>query len=186
MKVKDILILCCDLLEEENVKAYLNNQTAFDEESAVKDLELLLKCYNLITDEISREYYRLTYTETFTPINGVINFIDFTFNPVIINSVTTIDGKEVNYKINPVKIYVDKTVKIEYSYACPERLLDEESDFSFTKISKRVLAYGTVVEYMLIKGMFEQAVMWRDAYKSALLSCISVRKSKKLKSREWF
>ena len=75
MKVKDILILCCDLLEEENVKSYLNGQTANDEDSAIKDCELLLNCYNLMTDEISREYYRFKTVETFTPENGVIDFI---------------------------------------------------------------------------------------------------------------
>ena len=186
MKVKDILILCCDLVEEENVKSYLNGQTANDEDSAIKDCELLLNCYNLITDEISREYYRFKTVETFTPENGVIEFTKFTFNPILVDSVKSLDGADVTYKVNPVKIYVDKTVKVEYAYACPERSLNDESDYSFTKISKRVLAYGTVVEYMLIKGMYEQAVMWRDAYRSALLACLSVRKSRKVKEREWY
>ncbi|MBO5712598.1 MAG: hypothetical protein J6R88_00135 [Clostridia bacterium] len=186
MKVKDILILCCDLLEDNNLKTYFTGGTPADSESAKADGELLLKCYNLITDEISREYYRLTTEETFTPTNGVVSLSQFMFNPVVINTVTSLDGGEVDYKVNPVKVYVDKTVRIGYAYACPERMIEEMSDFSFTKISKRVLAYGTITEYMLIKGMYEEAVTWRDKYRTSLYACLSVKKVKRIKKREWF
>ena len=186
MKVKDILILCCDLLEDSNTKAYLLGRTATDEETAIKDSDLMLKCYNIIADEISREYYRLSIVETFTPENGVIDYKNFTFNPVVINKVESVDGRSVEHKINPVKIYVDSTVKVDYSYACPERTLEEESDFSYTQISKRVLAIGTMVEFMLVKGMFEEAVMWRDEYRDSLRASLMAKKGRNLRSREWF
>lgn len=185
MTVKEVVILCSELLDYEELTAYLNNQSSTDEERIKSDAKLLLKCFNLVTDEISREYFTLTEIETFTPVNGEISFEKFTFNPVLIKSVKGYDYSNVKYKINPVKIFTDAKVTVEYAYACPERNLDDKCDFTATKISKRILAYGVVYEYLLIKGAFEEAVAWRDKYQTGLRSVLSVNKSKKVKAREW-
>ena len=186
MTVKEILILCSSLLDNSDIENYLNSLECNDETTAKNDCDLLLRCYNLITDEISREYYLLTTTENFTPIDGVISYEQFTFNPVLIKKVKKIDGSEVNHKIHPVKIFANESVKVEYAYACPERTIDEVSDYSFTKISKRILAYGTACEYCLIKGMFEEGVNFRNKYQSALRGALQVKKSLKLKQRTWY
>jgi hypothetical protein len=186
MSVKEILILCAEILDDANLKNYFLNAEIADEQTASEDAELLLKCYNLVADEISREYFLLTYEETFTPENGEISYLKFTKNPVLIKSVNYLNGVEANCSINPVSIYVNKPVKVTYAYACDEKTLNDISDFTATKISKRVLAYGVVVEYSLIKGMYEQAVTWRDKYRESLQSCLGVKKSRKIKARKWF
>ena len=186
MLVKEILSLSAELLDDCDLKTYIETGACNDEESAKQNYVLLLKCYNLVADEISREYFPLSTVETFTPDNGVILYENFTFNPVLIKSVTTLDGNKADCKIHLVRIFTNSTVKVEYAYSCPERSYNDISDFTLTKVSKRVLAYGVVVEYCLIKGMFEEAVMWRDKYNSGLSACLSVRKIPKIKNRMWY
>lgn len=186
MLVKDVLSLSALMLGDDNLKTYISGGEVPDADTTENDYATLLNCYNIVADELSREYVKLTYTESFTPINGEVSYERFTFNPIIIKSVKNSNGGEVNYRINPIKIYVNEPVVVEYVYAVPERNISDECDFSCTAVSKRIIAYGVVCEYCLVKGRFEEAVTWRDKYSNGLQAVLSYKKSRKIIARKWF
>jgi hypothetical protein len=105
---------------------------------------------------------------------------------VYIRKITKTDGGAIDYKVLPIKIYVEGEVLVEYAYSCPEVTINDVCEYEKSKISKYILAYGTVVEYCLIKGMFEEAVTWRDKYNAGLRACLRERRSNKIKKRAWF
>ena len=186
MTVKDVLKTVALLINRADILDFFNNGYTDDYNEIEDDVNLLITCYNIVADEIATEYYKLNMTEKFTCQNGVLKFSQFTKNPIIINSIKDDDGNDVKYKALLGEITLDKPlVNVEYSYTPDTKGLDDISDYSSTPINKRVIAYGVATEYLLVKGAFEEAVVWHDKYVESLKGSVIKSKNKKLKGRIW-
>lgn len=186
MTVKEILKTASTLLNRSDFKNYVNGKAVDEYKQVEEDFLVLLDCYNLIEEEIATDYYRLNKSQTFTVVDGFISCNEFDFDPLAILSVKGLNGKAVNADIKPNGIYVNENiVTVDYTYVPHNKTLEDLSSFDGTPISKRAIAYGTVSEYCLIKGDYEEAVTWHQKYVNALTNSLSYKKLKKVKERIW-
>lgn len=186
MTVKEILKTASTLLNRADIKNYLNGEAVDDYLQVEEDFNLLLSCYNLVEEEIATDYFNLTHCETFTVVDGVVSCNDFSNNPLAVLSVKNLNGKAVNATIKPDGIYTKESkIVVEYTYVPENKTENDLSSFENTLISKRALALGTITEFSLIKGDYEEAVMWHKKYLTALTNCLARKKVNKIKERKW-
>ncbi len=186
MTVKEILKIASTLLGRGDIKTYFEGGAIDDYIRIEEDANLLLDCYNLVEEEISTDYYRLKHTQSFTVSNGVVKCSEFLYNPLAILKVLDKFGSSIDAQVKPDGVYTDKRqITVIYSYLPNKKGIDGVSEFKLTPISPRILAYGTVTEYCLVKGMYEEAVTWHKKFINSLTTCMANKKVNKIKERKW-
>ena len=193
MFVKDIAAQAAFLLGKEDVVRYLKEQLT-DGESVLeeekeqrlqRETDILLRCYNIVENEIALDYLPLTAEETVTCSTGMLPYTSFLHAPVTILSVTDEYGNKLPFTIFPeyVKTRAGTSV-ITYSYAPETKRLDDCSEYG-SRVSERLLSYGVACEYCLISGLYDEAVVWDKKYKDALLCAHSANRPHVIRSRRW-
>ncbi len=187
MTVKDIVKKVAVFLDRKDVVEYLETGATENYLAVLEDVKLLQNCYNVVGEEIASLYYRFKAVEKLSPsLDGVVKLSNFSNNPLAIISVKDDKGNKINAKILPTEIVTDqKNVTVEYYYVPSYKKLDDISDFKGTPITDRILSYGILTEYYLIKGGYEEANLWHGKYINALKNGSLLGKSKRLKGRVW-
>ena len=149
------------------------------------DTENLLRCFNLVENELALDYLPLYAEEEFETETGVIYFSEFSRAAVRVVKVTDGYGNETAFKLFPeyLKTQGGKVV-VRYTYTPTAKTLTDESEFK-TLASVRLFAYGIAAEYSLASGLFEEAAVWDKKYKEAIACAYRSRPSKKIASRRW-
>lgn len=124
------------------------------DEKVVKDLEL---CYTLVECELATRYFPLIVKEKFyTNGDNIIRYKDFTYSPTSIVRCTDEYGRNLRYRIFPECLFVKaNTVNVKYSKYPEVKTINDKSDYS--KKYLNALAYGTLAEYSLMKGLRVEA-----------------------------
>ena len=71
-----------------------------------------------------------------------------------------------------------------YTYTPAKKALEDECEFG-DSISMHVLVYGTLAEYCLANGMYQEAAVWDKKKKETVEHFFHIGKNKKLSSRRW-
>ena len=186
MTVKDIIKTVALLLNRKDILEYLNSGATENYLKVLEDVNALVDCYNIVSEEIASTYYKFKAVETLSPQNGVVKCSEFTNNPLAIISVKGLNEKTISYKILPSEILTDeKTVVVEYYYVPSKKTLDDISDFTATSIKNRILAYGVATEFLLIDGAFEESSVWHEKFINSLKVVLINDKRKRIKGRIW-
>ncbi len=165
MFVKDIILKACDFIENDELAQAIEQDSALDEEKQ-NALDKLLKCFNLVRNEIVCEYMPIVNMERVICHDGKINFNQFKKKVVDIISVKDNFGNNVKFKIFDDFMLVEGgDVLVCYNSSTDE--LDLDGEF-FSTISDRVYAYGVVREYYFIQTLYEDAKVWDERFKSSL------------------
>lgn len=179
MLVKDVLETAAYVLGREDLVAQLHVGT-----QPTGDLSTLLRCYNLIENELALDYFPLRREDSFTVVEGKIPFSAFPFSPVEILTVKE-NCKEVEFCYYPHAIGVSaERVTVSYTFAPKEKEMEEESPFT-GKVSARLFAYGIASEFCLAVGQFSEAATWDQKYREAIRAANVSRKKKCMRSRRW-
>lgn len=187
MQVRDCVAFAAEVLDAQNAVKYLKSGETNDYNNVSDTIETLLKAYNAVADEIARDFIKLTRSESFSVTGGEVRYGAFYDNPLKILSVKNVSGSEANAKICPDKIATDEgEITVEYVFAPSARGLDDESDFTYTEIGERTIGYGVAAEYALMRGMYEQAVIYNEKFIAAMKNALFRRKKPKVKGRAWF
>lgn len=188
MNIKNVIKTACLFLGKEDLEntVALGGQTA-ESASDIKELNMLLRCFNLVYSEIANDYVSLLHTEDITTDNGKIDYSNLSKNLLEVKSLTDQNGYRVNYVLYPGHILtkVDKVI-ITYSYE-PDALKsyeDEILEFS-KKVCERTLAYGVAMEYCFISGLYDDAQIWEKRFKDALLVKNRKKSEMRLPKRRW-
>lgn len=160
MKVNEILELCAVMLGEEP-----------NDGDEVKDRDLLLKCYNLIEQELATDYFPILEVEKFFQVKDKIYYKDFSRNAYMIKGIQDFRGDKVNYILRSEYLELQKnydggTFFVKYCYIPEEKALYSHSTYGAEYIS--ILKYGIAAEYCLANGNFEQAKIYNDKYKERI------------------
>ncbi len=149
------------------------------------ELLSLLRCYNLIENEIALEYLPLKMEESLLVSNGTLPFMAFLFAPVEILHVTA-DGRELDFASYHDKIVLDYhgRVQVQYAYSPEEKGWDNEGAFG-AKVSSRLLSFGVACEFCLSRGLFSEASVWQKRYQDALRAASFSHKKRCVRSRRW-
>lgn len=182
--VKEAIKLTAELLEmQESVNAYLEG--AGENPQGEAETENLLRCFNLVENELALDYFPLTAETEVETQTGAVYFDELPLAPVRVCKVCDAWGNECAYKLFPdyIKTQAGK-IKVEYSYLPKEKGLEERTDFSLF-VSARLFAYGMASEYALSCGRFEEASVWDKKYKDAICAVYRAKPCKKISARRW-
>jgi len=166
---------------KEEVLGYLQNG---DEAGEVATMSLV-RCFNLVENELALDYLPLFYEEELESDTGAVYFSELTKAPVRIVQVTDGNNQELEFRLFPeyVKTQAGK-IKIRYSYTPTQKDIDGTSDF-FLYASVRLFAYGMAAEYFAASGLFEEAAVWDRKYKDAIQAAYKRKPNKKIRARRW-
>lgn len=184
MKIKEILSLASFLRGNGESVKYIENGTSANAEEAQKEVDKLIKCYEIAVREIACEYYALKNTDEFDVKENKVLYSSFSILPYQIYSVENEEGKKEQFSVLPTYVCCKNgKKKITYSYIPTHFSLEDECEFTPTPIDKRVLALAVVSEAYLVEGLIDEAILWQNRYKEALQAVISPKKEIKMPAR---
>lgn len=190
MEVKDILKLAIifldkkELFEDEIFLETLPTGYASSEKRK-QDINQLLLCFNLIYNEIARDYMPLLQKEEIEFINDKFNYSDL--EKVLLDVVSLkSNGRNVKFKMYPT-YFCAKTKKaiIEYSYEPDNLGINDQIENFGGRIPARVFAYGFAMEYSFLSSQSTEALIWEQRYKESLLANTRKKSEIVLPSRRW-
>ena len=163
----------------------IENKTEPDDDTE-KEINLLVRCANLVLGEIVGCYLPLKKTEKVISDDGYV-FYDELSKPIIdVYSVKNSSGEKIRFYeyFDRVKVGEVGEFEIEYSYSLNSLLLDDDLPFKSERISERIIAYGIACEYCIISGMVTEASIWQKRYYDAL-NGLNSKREKTIKPRGW-
>ncbi len=181
MTVKEIILLAANEVGcGEKVQAYLAGGTDGEAETLA-----LLRCFNLVENELALDYLPLTAEEEVASDTGAIAFSALSKPAVRVVKVTDEWGNEAPFKLYPDKLKtLPGAVKIEYTYTPTEKDLNGVPDDT-RRTSIRLFAFGVAAEYCLATGAYEESAVWDKKYKEAIEATYRCLKARKIQSRRW-
>ena len=187
MKVKDILKMTAEMAGESQLISYYNEKGVDDVSSCAESASLMLRCYNMIIEELALEYLPLRVKEKVQVTNQKIYFSELAFKPLRVLGVINKNGDKVPYKlINDYLELSNGDVIIEYTHRTKEAFEDDDCVYDETVIGPYVITYGMLSQYLLERGRVSESNIYQEKYLSAVRARIAQRKSLKLPARRWF
>lgn len=185
MQVKEIIMSAAMMAGREDICGYLAGDEE-DEGTAAKDTENMVRCFNLVENEIALEYKPLKYSQRIVTDNGIVEFAELQKQALDIIKVEDESGNKVKYKLYQTYLKTKPdTVVVHYTYIPQKKTLEDKSDFAAADIPLRTAALGVVTEFSLISSLFDEAVMWDRRYKDSLQRACSKKVKSVLPARRW-
>ena len=141
MKVRDVIDKCEELLQIASTR------------------EDLLDCFNVVEHDLALDYVPLYATHLCNA--RVVYYTEFKYAPWRI--------VECNCKFKLYPQYIeskDIITAIDYSYIPNNKELYDECSYKDEFL--KCLAYGTVAEYLISKGFYEESALWNKTYKKEI------------------
>ena len=187
MKVKEILNMTAEMAGEAQLVAYYNQKGVDDLSACEENARLMLRCYNMITEELALEYLPLKVKEKVEVSNKKIYFSSLANQPLRIIGVYTENGKKATYKlINDYLELENGSFIIEYNYRAEPANSEDDCVYDETVIGPYTIAYGMLSQYLLERGRVSESNIYQEKYLSAVRARIAQRSNIKLPARGWF
>ena len=156
MKVSEVIELSALLLDIELTEDIRNN---------------LVRCYNLVEQELATDYFPILEVDKFFHVEDKIYYKDFSRKPYMLKGIQDFHGDSVSFRLAPeyinlIKNYNGGTFFVKYYYLPEDKELYSNSTYGAEYIS--ILKYGIAAEYCLMHGNFEQAKIYSDKYKERI------------------
>lgn len=183
MKVKEILEWASvELGVWETVKAYINGEA---NDVGEQETTRLVTAYNLVENELALDYFPLIKAETFENAEEGVAFARFANDPVRILRVKAFEsGEEVPFTLFTDRLVAKGKVTVEYRYV-PEAKATGDACEVGEKVTKHLLVYGVLANYLASVGEYVQASAWEKKYKTAMVLAQGISKGKTMGSRRW-
>lgn len=189
MKAKEILKNVCVYLGKEELLAsnIFNEDGEEPEKQDLSDLNLMLNSLNYAIYDIA-DYIPVCKEKEVTLVNGEVLLHDIDDNIKEIISVKTKAGRTLKYKYIENKLICLATNVVIRYMAYPKEattIEDDVEDFG-GRVSARIVAYGTASEYCLLQMLYDDASIWENRFKNAMLTAMRKKGEIKLKNRGWY
>ncbi|MBO5240986.1 MAG: hypothetical protein J6B56_06180 [Clostridia bacterium] len=182
MTVKEIVLAAAtELGILDTVNAYLSGTSTDGEAEA----NALLRCFNLVENEVALDYLPLIAEEEVVTKTGVIYYSSLSREAARVLGVWDGAGNAATFKLfgEYLKTQPDR-VRVRYTYIPSEKTFRDDSDFAL-RASVRLFAYGIAAEYSLASGLFEEAAVWDRKYKEAIKAAYCGQPIRRIRSRRW-
>ena len=164
MLVKDVIILACEFTENNELAKSLSNNNLDEDQSLIVDS--LVKCFNLVNNEICSEYMPLIKQEKVQMQDFKCQYSQLSNKVLDIISVVDRRGNKVKFKcFDNYFIAFANEVYVKYTYVSQDSHLEDEI---FTTIPERVYAYGVAREFYFMQTLFDEADVWEERFKNSL------------------
>ena len=100
MTVREVIKEAAEIVGAEKVKAYIDSNVSGGE----RQTEVLLRCFNLVENELALDYLPLKCEETFQTQTGAIDYASLSKKAVRILSVKDESGNSVPFKTFPDRL----------------------------------------------------------------------------------
>ena len=170
MKLKNVTALATALAGES------------ESEISEKDKTLLKRCANIVIKEIATEFAPVYFTESFDSNSVPLNSL--TYPLIEIKEITDKNGNDIVYKIDGGVIKTETPFTLRYSYVPKDLIESDEIPLGNNKITSSALAFGVLCEYYLVKGRFDEAVIFNGKYLDAVKRAV-YKKGKRLAERSF-
>lgn len=132
---------------------------------------ILVRCYNLVEQELATDYFPILEVDKFFHVEDKIYYKDFSRKPYMLKGIQDFHGDSVSFRLAPeyinlIKNYNGGTFFVKYYYLPEDKELYSNSTYGAEYIS--ILKYGIAAEYCLMQGNFEQAKIYSDKYKERI------------------
>ncbi|MEG1751454.1 MAG: hypothetical protein RR140_03640 [Clostridia bacterium] len=189
MTAKEIIELSAEFLGLDELLAtnvFVTTGTAPTSEQ-LKEVNTLIRCLNLVLDEIATEFFPITKNKNIQFVNGekLINEIDVNMLEII--SLQNNDGTKIRFRADADKIYANtETANVNYR-SRPISILEltNNCDQFGLKLTKRIFAYGVAMEFSFINSLTDDATIWENRFKNSLLTQVRKNSEKQLPQRRW-
>jgi len=186
MKIKDIIISAATLAGREDICNYLSDGYAEDHAAAKKDADIMLRCFNLVENEIALEYKPLIFFENVITDGGIINFDSLKKQITDVVKIEDIYGNRIKYRLFNTYLKTKPGEVVIYYSCIPEKKgLEDSSDYKESEMPLRVMAEGVACEFSLVSALYDEAVLWDKRYKDSLLKICSKKTDKPMPARRW-
>lgn len=180
--VKEVLLAAAaEVGVYDSVLAYLENGSV----SGKEETEALLRCFNLVENELALDYLPLYAEEELETGTGCVYYRELSRSAVRVVKVEDAWGNEASFRLFPEYLKTQGgKIKIRYAYSPVKKTVNDESDYHMYA-SVRLFAYGIAAEYSLSLGLFEEAAVWDKKYKDAVTAAYKVNPCRIIQSRRW-
>ena len=189
MTTKQVLETAATFLGKEELLLcpYFTGEDSEITEEDKKELDLLLRCLNLIISEIATDYLSIYKQKDLIFENDEYNLQDVDTNIFQIVKLENTNGENVKFRIFGDKLKAKvKNATITYTSFAEKCTLDGNVETFGGKMPCRVLAYGTAMEYSFISSLHDDADIWESRYKNALLILSQKKHNVVMPKRRWF
>lgn len=132
-----------------------------------RELEILLLSVDNVQNRLLNSFPQITKENVEAQDNKImLNSLTKTAKKVL--SVKE-NGNNIKFKIYDNFILTNKngTFEVEYSYLLP-KVLTKTDEIALNFLPERTFALGVASEYCFISGLFDDAVIWEEKFKSVL------------------
>ena len=183
MTVKDVVKVQATLIGREDVVKYLSGELDNADTATLNAVDIMTRCVNLTVSELA--FSHIPMTKTYEVDGTEIVFKDVPDRLLRIVSVTDKRGNNVEYEYSPEKLSAKKSGLIfTYNYLPKNYQIDDQIEYAEEVLPLRVIAYGSLAEYLLTQRAFDESVMWRNRFVSELTLLLTPKNSK-IKERRW-
>ncbi len=157
-----------------------------DSEEVISKIVKLLKCLNLVYQDLTRDYLPLETVEEITFTDGKFEYKNLSLVIRDIIKIEDIYGFGHSFKCFPTFVQADVTkAKITYTYEPEDLVLFDEINAFAGKLSERILAYGVAMEYFFLSSLSDEAVVWENRYISSLENALRKKSNIIMPKRRW-
>lgn len=157
-----------------------------DSEEVVSKIVKLLKCLNLVYQDLTRDYLPLETVEEITFTDGKFEYKNLS---LVVRDIIKIEdeyGFGHSFKCFPTFVQADVTkAKITYTYEPEDLVLFDEINAFAGKLSERILAYGVAMEYFFLSSLSDEATVWENRYISSLENALRKKSNIIMPKRRW-
>ncbi len=185
MKAIDIIKIACDFTENQELAIKLDEENPEFTSNENKKINLLLKCLNLIQNEVACEFIPLQAIEEVKATDFKVNYNQFSKKPISIIWAKDKLGRNIRFKSFADYLMIfGGSAKIKYNYM-PKEITSLDSDIEEAILPMRIYAYGIAREFYLMQSLSEDADIWEVRFKDSL--CVFARKKQEVKMpcRRW-
>ena len=182
INVNNVLLKAADIL---NITTVIDLENITPSDVFSSELTLLLRCFNMTLEEVSRDYFPLLFKQTLTPVNGVIANTAFTKTPVEIFSVKK-GGEAVEYSLYPDGMHLSANTEHEiiYGYLSGDKTIEEIVEVH-PKVTEGLLVLGTLMNYCVASSKYEDSLIYERRFKETVQEKLKKAGELKLPERRW-
>ncbi len=188
MNAKNILKISSLFLNlSDEFEAFIE-KTAEPNAENEKEFNTLLKCLNLVLDELASDYLPILHKQQVFVENNKIYLDDLQKSLKEVFAVRIPSNlKKVEFKQFPGFIEVKGNGFLEIIYSInPDYLeIDSEADYFNGRVSDKCFALGVASEYSFINGFYEEAEIWDKRFKDSLINACRKKSEISLPKRRW-
>ena len=156
-----------------------------NEEEGMQTAQDLLRAFNVMEKQLALEYLPLVEKEEFETEEGEIYFNEFSYPAVRIINVYNEQGEKQAFTLTAWCIQTKPGRGfVEYAYTPYEKDFYDTTDH-YLHVAQPLLVFGTLAEYYLARGEFQEAAIWDKKYKDAITQSYQMQKGKQMPSRGW-